>query len=1000
MLTMGTALRVVTDWIGDPARVLSYSTRFTKPVLVPDDDDGRRGRRSPAPLRPIDGDAARRSTIEAVCAGEKVLGAARVEVRPRLTERPRVVDDCSDGAARVPLGGSHHASARRPGPRLVTVELEQELVDTVRALDAAGEPVLVLGGGSNLVVADDGFDGTVVEVATRGVEADEDGCTGAIVRVEAGEDWDSFVAYAIDQEWSGVEMLSGIPGRVGASPIQNVGAYGGEVADTIQTVARWDRQTRQRATFPMAACGFGYRTSRFKAEPGRYLITRRHLPVPDGQPVRARSAMPSWPAPWASSSAPGRRPRGPRGGPGAAPAQGHGARRGRPRHLERRLVLHQPDPAAAAAARLPDGCAALATPGPDGATVKTSAAWLIEHAGFGRASATAAARLSAQAHPGADQPRDGVGRRPPRARAGDPRRRRGDVRHHSRARARAGRLPAVTCRAGEPPARRTASRSRSGPRSRAGRPGVWPCPGPVSGPRSRWRGTTATGGSRRTPLPDLGAGDVDYGFALDGAEPLADPRSRRQPYGRARLSRTYDPAAIAGRTRRWTGRQLAGGVIYELHVGTFTAEGTLTAAIEQLDHLVALGVDFVEIMPVNAFNGVRNWGYDGVLWYAVQEEYGGPAALPARSSTPAISAGSRWSRTSSTTTSARAGTTCPSSGRTCTPAARTPGASRSNLDGEDSDEVRRFIIENAQMWLRDYHVDALRLDAVHALTDTRATHLLEELAIETSALSVHLRRPLSLIAESDLNDPRLITRARRRRLRADRPVERRLPPRAVRRPDRRHQRLLRRLRLTRPRWPRCSSTASSTTERASSFRGRIHGNPIDTHRTPTWRLVVCADNHDQIGNRADGHRLSSVLDPDQLRHRRAGHAAQPVHPDDLHGRGVGGEHARGSSSPPTPSPSWPSSGAPAGPRSSRKMDWDLATVPDPQDPATFERSKLDWSELEQHAPRRAAGVSQTAVLRAAPGVCRLHRPAVRAGRGVGRRRRGHVVSSADRWCSW
>jgi UDP-N-acetylmuramate dehydrogenase len=180
--------------------------------------------------------------------------------------------DAPAGADRSTLAG--HTTLRLGGPAQawVTATTEQELIDVVAGLDAAGEPVLVLGGGSNLVVADEGFDGTVVEVATAGIEADEEGCTGAIVRVAAGEDWDGFVAHAVEQEWSGVEMLAGIPGRMGASPIQNVGAYGGEVADTLQTVHAWDRRTRQRATFPLASCRFGYRTSRFKAEPGRYLI--------------------------------------------------------------------------------------------------------------------------------------------------------------------------------------------------------------------------------------------------------------------------------------------------------------------------------------------------------------------------------------------------------------------------------------------------------------------------------------------------------------------------------------------------------------------------------------------------------------------------------------------------------------------------------------------------------------------------------------------------------
>ncbi len=209
------------------------------------------------------------------------------------------------------------------------------------------------------------------------------------------------------------------------------------------------------------------------------------------------------------------------------------------------------------------------------------------------------------------------------------------------------------------------------------------------------------------------------------------------------------------------GRALPGGVIYELHIGTFTPEGTLDSAIERLDHLVDLGVDFVEVLPVNAFNGTHNWGYDGVLWYAVQETLRRAGRLPAASSTRATRAGSRWCRTSSTTTSARAATTCRSSGPTSRTTRNTWGDSI-NLDGRESDEVRRYIIDNALMWLRDYGVDALRLDAVHALLDEGETHLLKQLATEVDALAAELGRPLTLIAESDLNDPKLITPAHAR----------------------------------------------------------------------------------------------------------------------------------------------------------------------------------------------------------------------------------------------
>ena len=159
-----------------------------------------------------------------------------------------------------------------PARTLITADTEAELIDAVRAADEAEEPVLVLGGGSNVLIGDEGFSGTVVRVATRGVDADVSSCSGATVRVAAGEDWDGFVARAVDQEWSGIEALSGIPGLVGATPIQNVGAYGSEVSQTIASVRTWDRAARRQVTFPVADCGFGYRWSRFKAEPDRYLV--------------------------------------------------------------------------------------------------------------------------------------------------------------------------------------------------------------------------------------------------------------------------------------------------------------------------------------------------------------------------------------------------------------------------------------------------------------------------------------------------------------------------------------------------------------------------------------------------------------------------------------------------------------------------------------------------------------------------------------------------------
>lgn len=171
-----------------------------------------------------------------------------------------------------------HTTLRLGGPARAWVRAatEQEIIDAVSGADASGTPVLVLGGGSNLVVADDGFEGLVVEVATSGITPDTDDCDGVcggvMVRVAAGEGWDDFVATAVERGWVGVEALSGIPGRVGASPIQNVGAYGQDVAQTIASVRVWDRTLKGVRTFAAADCGFGYRHSRFKADPSRHVV--------------------------------------------------------------------------------------------------------------------------------------------------------------------------------------------------------------------------------------------------------------------------------------------------------------------------------------------------------------------------------------------------------------------------------------------------------------------------------------------------------------------------------------------------------------------------------------------------------------------------------------------------------------------------------------------------------------------------------------------------------
>jgi maltooligosyltrehalose trehalohydrolase len=441
-------------------------------------------------------------------------------------------------------------------------------------------------------------------------------------------------------------------------------------------------------------------------------------------------------------------------------------------------------------------------------------------------------------------------------------------------------------------------------------------------------------------VPD---GEVDYGFLIDDdEEPLPDPRSRRQPRGVHDRSRTFDPTAFEWTDHSWTGRQLAGAVTYELHLGTFTPEGTLDAALTRLDHLRSIGVDLVEVMPVNAFNGAYNWGYDGVLWFSVHEEYGGPAAYQ-RFVDGCHAAGLGVIQDVVYNHLGPSGNYLPRFGPYLKEGANTWG-DLVNLDAVGSDEVRRYILDNARMWLEDYHVDGLRLDAVHALSDGSATHLLEELAVEVAALSAHQRRPLTLIAESDLNDPTLVTPREAGGYGLDAQWS-----------DDFHHAV--HVALT-------GETAgyyadfeplgalAKVCERGffhdgtySSFRGREHGRPIDTDRMPSWRLVVCSQNHDQIGNRAVGDRITEALDDQQLACAALLTMAGPFTPMLFQGE----EWA--ASTPfqfftSHPEPELAKATAEGRIVEFERMGWDPAVVPDPQDPATLERSKLDWSELE------------------------------------------------------
>jgi maltooligosyltrehalose trehalohydrolase len=435
---------------------------------------------------------------------------------------------------------------------------------------------------------------------------------------------------------------------------------------------------------------------------------------------------------------------------------------------------------------------------------------------------------------------------------------------------------------------------------------------------------------------------VDYAYLLDDAEAtVPDPRSVWQPDGVHGPTRRYDHSQFAWGDDGWTGRALPGSLIYELHIGTFTPAGTFDGAIERLDHLVALGVDLVEVMPVNAFDGTHGWGYDGVLWYAVHDPYGGPDgfkrfvdACHARGLGVVLDVVYNHLGPS--------GAYLDRFGPYFSEHHHTPWGPGLNLDGPHSDPVRSYVLDNALSWFRDFHVDGLRLDAVHALSDDRATHLLEELASEVDALAAHVRRPLTLLAESDLNDPRLVTSREAGGYGLD-----------AQWADDVHHAL--HTAVTGERHGYYADFGSLSTLAAtlrtpffhagtwSSFRGRVHGRPVDTSLVPGYRFVVYTSDHDQVGNRATGDRPSQTQSPGQLAVAAALVLTSAYTPMLFMGEEWGAS---------TPWQFFTSFADPElgdAVRTGRRSEfgehgWDTGDVPDPQDPATRDRSVLDWTE--------------------------------------------------------
>jgi maltooligosyltrehalose trehalohydrolase len=443
-------------------------------------------------------------------------------------------------------------------------------------------------------------------------------------------------------------------------------------------------------------------------------------------------------------------------------------------------------------------------------------------------------------------------------------------------------------------------------------------------------------------LPAAGH-DVDYAFRLNGGEPLPDPRSPRQPFGSQGVSRTYDHSGFRWTDRGWRGGPLHGSVIYELHVGTFTPEGTFDAAAGRLDHLRDLGVDTVELMPVAAFPGRHGWGYDGINLWAVHEPYGGPNGL--KRFVDACHARRLAVFLDVVYNHVGVGNRLAAFGPYFTDAHVTPWGPAVNLDQPGSDEVRDFLIGNALMWLRDYHLDGLRLDAVHALEDRRALHFLEELAAEVQALAALLNRELVLIAESDANDPRLVTSREAGGYGL-----------AAQWSDDFHHAVHAAVTGERQGYygdfGSLAALAKTLTRVFfhdgvwSAFRGRTHGRQVDVFRVPAHRFLGYLQDHDQVGNRASGCRISAAVPSDLVKVGAGLVLTAPYTPMLFMGE------EWGASTPWQYFTDHTDPGLARAVSEGRRAEfadfgWGATDVPDPQDEATFLRSKLDWSELER-----------------------------------------------------
>jgi maltooligosyltrehalose trehalohydrolase len=460
---------------------------------------------------------------------------------------------------------------------------------------------------------------------------------------------------------------------------------------------------------------------------------------------------------------------------------------------------------------------------------------------------------------------------------------------------------------------------------------------PMQGPNDR--------GYWKVDVEEAGPG-TDYRFLLgDDGMAYPDPRSLWQPHGVHGPSRVYDQHAFQWEDASWQGPPLSGAVIYELHIGTFTAAGTFDAAIEKLDYLYELGITHVEVMPVAEAAGNRGWGYDGVALFASSSCYGGPDAFK-RYVNAAHKQGIGVILDVVYNHFGPVGNYTGKFGPYTTDKHKTPWGDAVNLEDRGSDEVRKFFSDNALMWMRDFHVDGLRLDAVHELVDRSAVHFLEQLAANVYNLSATVGRRLVLIAESDLNNPCIV-----------RPIEANGYGMDAQWSDDFHHSLFTLLHVDGDKtkgyysdFGEFECLAKSLKDmfvydgRYSEYRKRHHGRPVDS--LSAHHFIGFIQNHDQVGNRATGDRLEHIVGAARTKVALGIVMTAPFIPMLFQGE----EYAAS-----TPflyfadhdDPEMAKQVAEGRKREFAAFGWDTAQIPNPENPETFTDSKLKWDEADE-----------------------------------------------------